>query len=260
MANHCKIQEGFAMNLKVSSGFIALIATVFLLSHESLEAFIYFENTQSDHRNPGVIQASTSQALSSQLIESLERITCLSLDVRDHYLRLYEPPRSLYASMNAIYRLDYAIPADRHCSSTAKDLLLSAIRDTSVYKVRENRGAALGRVSLNDYIELDFTDLKQIVYRDLPHEVFDIGMIFLHELAHRHLKLKDPSKEEIKNDSLVKGDTVSFINNIERELKLPQRRHYAPVKIRRINGETKWGIYYGNGTDRVELNPNFGLK
>ncbi|HSE42404.1 MAG TPA: hypothetical protein VLH08_16685, partial [Acidobacteriota bacterium] len=175
-------------------------------------------------------------------------------------LRLYEPPRSLYASLTAVYRLDHAVPADRRCSSTAKDMLLSAMRDTSVYKVRENRGAALGRVSLNDYIELDFTDLRQIVYRDLPREAFDIGMIFLHELAHRHLKLKDPSKEEIKNYSLVKGDTVSLINMIERELKLPQRRHYAPVQIRRMTGEIKWGIYYGNGTDRVELNPNFGLK
>ncbi|HSE41697.1 MAG TPA: hypothetical protein VLH08_13120, partial [Acidobacteriota bacterium] len=72
------------MNLKVGSGLVVLIATLFLLSYESLEAFIYFENTETDQRSRGVVQASTSQALSVQLIESLERITCLSLDVRDH--------------------------------------------------------------------------------------------------------------------------------------------------------------------------------
>ncbi len=151
--------------------------------------------------------------------------------------------------------------ADRNCSSTAKDLLLGAIRSSNVYKVRQNRAAVFGRVS-GDSIELDVSDFGEIIYNDVPHEVFDIGMVFLHELAHRHLKLSDPGKEEIKMDSFVKGEAVSFINRIEHELGLPERRHYAAVKIRHIHGDRRphWGVYFGNGSNRIELDPRSGLR
>jgi hypothetical protein len=246
------------MNLRVNSGLAALFLIPFFFLNDRLEGFIYFDTTETNKTS--IVAVANTQSRSSELIQSLERITCLDLEVRKHYLRLYEPTRSLYASLASVYRLDRAIPADRRCSATAKQLLLSAMRDSSVYKVRENRNADLGRVTSTDYIELDFSDLGEIVFRDLPREAFDSGMIFLHELAHRHLNLKDPNKEAIKNYSLVKGDTISFINMIEKELNLPQRRHYAPVKIRHVNGDIRWGIYYGNGSDRVELNPKFGLK
>ena len=133
------------MNLKVSSGLIALVAISFLFINDTLEGFIYFETTETN--NTGVVAVASTQSRSSELIQSLERITCLSLEVKNHYLRLYEPPRSLYASLASVYRLERAIPADRRCSSTGKELLLSALRNSSVYKVRENRNADLGRVT-----------------------------------------------------------------------------------------------------------------
>jgi hypothetical protein len=247
------------MNLKVSSGLAALVAVLILPSNESLEAYIYFENTRFIDKPAGAI-ATPSRSKPTDLIQSLERITCLSLEIDDNYLKVYEPPKSLYASIAAIYRLDDAVPADRRCSATAKELLLSALREMSVYRVRENQSASLARVTSTHFIELDFKDVAQIIYRDIPKESFDIGMIFLHELAHRHLRLTDPDEASIKKNSLIKGDTVAFINRIERELNLPQRRHYAPVKIRRANNEIKWGIYYGSGTNRVELDPKFGLR
>ena len=79
-----------------------------------------------------------------------------------------------------------------------------------------------------------------------PRESFDAGMIFLHELVHRHLKMKDPTAEEVKRNRHVKGPTVEYVNRIERELGVPERLHYAPMKIRYVREDPKWGIYFGN--------------
>ncbi|HEY7159780.1 MAG TPA: hypothetical protein VH815_00910, partial [Acidobacteriota bacterium] len=199
---------------------------------------------------------------SSQLIQSLERITCLRLEITNNYIRLKETEKLplLYASLTGPYQVETAINSDRRCSSTAKDLLLAAMRSSNVYKVRENKEAAFGRVAGGDSIELDFSDFGEIVFKDVPREAFDIGMIFLHELAHRHLLLTDPKRDEIKKDKFVKGETVSFINRIERELGLPERRHYAPMKIRYIGQSPHWGVYYGHGADRIEFDPRFGFQ
>ena len=239
----------------------ALPAAVFaLLTHGNAHAFIQFENF-----NPaGVTRVVYPQQPSKHmpaLVESLERITGLDLEIHDRYLRVREsePLPLLYAGsgMREVVPSGYA---DRHYSPTARKLLLGAIRSANVYKVEENSGAALGRVDSNQVIELDFGDLNRIVYRDLPRETFDAGMIFLHELVHRHLRLKDPGREEILKDSAIKGPTVEYLNRIERELGLPERRHYAPIKIRYARDEPMWGIYFGNETDRVEFDARFVLK
>ncbi len=248
------------MNCRVSAGPAALIVVLLLSALKNLEAFIEIQNTPTTAII--AVHSTKLQSRSSELLQSLERITCLSLEVRDSYLRVKEPQRLplLYASITGQYQVEMAMHSDRRCSPTGKELLLGAIRSSSVYKVGQNRDAALGRVVSGDSIELDSSDFNRIIYRDVPREAFDIGMIFLHELAHHHLKLKDPRREEIKRDNFVKGETVSFINRIERELGLPQRRHYAPVKIRYVHREPYWGVYFGTGTDRIELDPRFGLR
>jgi hypothetical protein len=248
------------MNRKLSTGLTSLLLLWLLSSHENIEAFIQIQNQLST--NVISVQSTAISSRSSQLIQSLERITCLQLEITNSYIRVKEKEKLplLYASLTGPYQVETAIHPDRRCSSTAKELLMSALRSSNVYKVRENKQAAFGRVADGDSIELDFSDFGEIVFKDVPREAFDIGMIFLHELAHRHLLLTDPKKDEIKKDNFVKGETVSFINRIERELGLPERRHYAPVKIRYTRQSAHWGVYYGNGTDRIELDPRFGFK
>ncbi len=249
------------MNRKVSARLASLLLLVLLLSaHGEIEAFIQIQNQLSTDVIP--VHSTTTSSRSSELLQSLERITCLQLQITNSYIRVKEAEKLplLYASLTGPYQVETPIHSDRRCSSTAKDLLLSAIRSSNVYKVRENRQAAFGRVAAGDSIELDFSDFGDIVYRDVPREVFDIGMIFLHELAHRHLSLTDPRRDEIKKDSFVKGETVTYINRIEHELGLPERRHYAPIKIRYIGEAPHWGVYYGHGSDRIEFDPRFGFK
>lgn len=248
------------MNRKVSEGLASLLLLWLLSAHGNIEAFIQIQNQLSTTVIP--VRSTTISSRSSQLLQSLERITCLHLEITNSYIRVKETEKLplLYASLTGPYQVETSINVDRRCSSTAKELLLSALRSSNVYKVRENKQAAFGRVADGDSIELDFSDFGEIIFKDVPREAFDIGMIFLHELAHRHLLLTDPKRDEIKKDGFVKGETVSFINGIERELALPERRHYAPVKIRYIGQTPHWGVYYGKGTDRIELDPRFGFK
>jgi hypothetical protein len=248
------------MNRKMRAGLSSLLLLWLLSARENIEAFIQIQNQLSATVIP--VQSTTVPSRSSQLLQSLERITCLKLEIINSYIRVKEAEKLplLYASLTGPYQVESSTHPDRRCSSTAKELLLSALRSSNVYKVRENKQAAFGRVADGDSIELDFTDFGEIIFKDVPREAFDIGMIFLHELAHRHLMLTDPKRDEIKKDNFVKGETVSFVNRIERELGFPERRHYAPVKIRYIGQSPHWGVYYGLGTDRIELDPRFGFK
>lgn len=196
-----------------------------------------------------------------KLVSQLEEITGLQLQIHNQYLRVKEPERLplLYAGsgMRDVFK---PVQPGRRWSSTARQLLLGAIRSISVYHVREDRAAALGRVDPEQTIELDFADFSGIVYRDVPRETFDAGMIFLHELTHCYLKLKDPTAEEVKRNRHVKGETVEFINRIERELGVPERQHYAPMKIRFVRQDPKWGIYFGNKPDRIEFDTRFVVR
>jgi hypothetical protein len=245
------------MNPKMSSGLIALILIYF---SDFLSAYILFEQIPS-----GMITKVSYRSdfqIQPELIHSLERITGLELQVSDNFLRLKAPPQTplLYAAITLEYAVRKAVRTDSKYSPTARELLLNAMRSTFVYRVRENSEAALGRVNSLDVIELDFRDFGGIIYRDVPKEAFDVGMIFFHELVHRHLNLTDPTRDQIKKDQFAKGDTVKFVNRIERELGLPERRHYAPVKIRLIRDDPKWGIYFGKQPDRIEIDRSFALK
>lgn len=241
----------------------SLLLAAFTLSAQLLThandsiAFIQFESNAVTH-------AIYPEELSPNirlLVQDLERITGLNLAVENHYLTIREPKRLplLYAAtgMREVLEPRYS---DHAWSPTARQLLESAIRSASVYRVREDSSATLGRVDSVQTIELNFGDFDRIIYRDLPRESFDAGMIFFHELVHRHLRLKDPTPDEIRKHPRVKGETVEYVNRIERELGLPERRQYAPIRIRTVHNRQMWGIYFGNQTDRIEFDTNFILR
>jgi hypothetical protein len=77
-------------------------------------------------------------------------------------------------------------------------------------------------------------------------------MIFFHELVHRHLALPDPNLNEIQRDRNVKGKTVEFMNQIERELNLPERAHYFP-RPNPVPGSTGFCIFFGSDSKRIEI-------
>lgn len=238
--------------------FAAFLLAAQLLTHANDSiAFIQFESFVVAH----AIYPEEVSPHVRLLVQDLERITGLSLEVQNQYLTIKEPKRLplLFAGsgMREVFEPRYS---DHPWSPTARQLLLSAIRSNSVYRVREDGSATLGKVDSVQTIELNFGDFDRIIYRDLPRESFDAGMIFFHELVHRHLRLKDPTPDEIRKHPRVKGDTVEFVNRIERELGLPERRQYAPIKIRVLHNRQMWGIYFGDKTDRIEFDTSFILR
>lgn len=230
-------------------------ATIILLAQTAF-AVIQFELQETNQKHSPFHRANYSQDI--RLVRSLERITCMPLEIRNRRLQMKQPALILFASFGVSRHPIRTIFADGRCSATARALLSAAIKSANVYKVRENRTSRLARTSPSKFIELNLEQIQRIVYRGVPPEVFDIGMIFLHELTHRQLNLSDPKKDEIRKDRLIKGEAVTFINRIEKELGLPERQHYAMVKIRCINGRPRWGIYFGEKPAHVELDPQFG--
>jgi hypothetical protein len=200
-----------------------------------------------------------SETYLRDLIENLETITGLHLYIEKGYLRV-KPLDSMF-SWNPLFVMihDTFLPTDQKWSTTARSLLLSAIKSDNVYRVRGAREADFGRVYRGGSIELDFTDLKDITFRDVPRETFNAGMIFLHELVHRHLGLLDPSPDEVKDNPDVRGDTVEYVNKIEGELGLPERLHYFP-KRSLDKRNSAFCIYFGRGSDRIELDEDLFAK
>src|SRR5687768_11728416 len=91
--------EEFAMNRKASLSAAFVAAFLFFLQCAPSHAFLYLESADSN----AILQAKSSNRMSKnqqQLVQSLERITGLELEVRDHFVRLKEsqPLPLLYAS------------------------------------------------------------------------------------------------------------------------------------------------------------------
>ena len=194
-------------------------------------------------------------------MEDLERITGLSLYIEKGYLRVVQP-RSFVVSANGI--TDVLQPAifyeqEQEMVIHCKRHVVSAIESQNVYRVRGSRAPDLGRVYRNGSIELDFMDLQNVTFRDVPHETFNAGMVFLHELVHSHLGLLDPTLDELKVNPDARGATVEYVNRIERELGLPERLHYFPKKSLDPRNRSVC-IYFGKGSDRIELDANLFEK
>lgn len=71
-------------------------------------------------------------------------------------------------------------------------------------------------------LKLDFHDFDQLLGEPELVAAFDLGMVTLHELAHGTLGLHD---DETFSKKL--GDCVKYMNQIRRELALPERQQYA---------------------------------
>lgn len=188
-----------------------------------------------------MMETSANPQHKKELLEDLQRTTGLWLDLKKDFVRETTIPFDL---------IPYSLLGNKKWSLTARFLLLGALRSNSVYRVRTQRDRKLG--SSGAGIDLNFSDLKSVTYRNVPREAFGAGLIFLHELAHSHRGLVDPRLMEGRSNPDVKGPTVEYINKIQRELGLPERLHYFPKKLRGRNDVLC--IYFGN-VERVELDP-----
>lgn len=93
--------------------------------------------------------------------------------------------------------------------------------------------AEKGRVSFN-HIQLDFDDFVALKGDDRALTSFDPGFVFLHELTHGVWKLSDDSK------FAGIGECEAYINQIRRELGLPERLRYH-FKINRVGSGLEQG-------------------
>lgn len=116
-------------------------------------------------------------------------------------------------------------------SPTAKSALgeLMAPGTTfSVHAAREgNKDYYFGQQVRND-ISLDFADFKSIQYGSVAPGAYSLATVFFHEASHTEAfgGLEDPPQNR---QSLELGAPEEFVNNIRRELGLPQRvDSYAP--------------------------------
>jgi len=188
-----------------------------------------------------MIQPADKLEYANGLIQDLQKTTGLNLQLKDNFLRLEQSPLVGFAKI-----LDFVNGSG---SPTARYLLLGALNTDTVYRVKSTRDVVLGRAGGS--IDLNFADLNHhVTFRDVPREAFGPGLIFLHELAHRHRGLVDPSFDQAKSNPDVKGETVEFINRMQRELGLPERLHYFPKKL--PGRDDVLCIYFGQ-TQRVEI-------
>jgi hypothetical protein len=203
---------------------------------------------------PGDNEA-TDQRNKRELLESLSRIVGMGLQFSGDNLIPKALPTQDTPSWNSIA---FILPAtldtsDSTYSLAARQLLLSAIESQNFYKVRSTRSVTLGQVEQEKHlIQLNFTDINAIVYRGVPRNVFDVGMIFLHELIHAYIGLTDPSLKEAKQNSNAKGKTVEYMNQIEHELRLPERVHYYPKEFT-LGSRVRYSVYFGDTGGRVDL-------
>ncbi|HYR29277.1 MAG TPA: RHS repeat-associated core domain-containing protein [Thermoanaerobaculia bacterium] len=125
----------------------------------------------------------------------------------------------------------YLIRLGPNSSESATWLINEAIKACTVYEVQPEDDTVInmGRVNpkSTNAMQLDFEDFKTIVTPNgIDREASGIGEVFMHELAHMFLGLKDP--EEGKKTSET-GPTIDWVNTVHRERGFPLRGPtYAP--------------------------------
>ena len=82
-------------------------------------------------------------------------------------------------------------------------------------------------------LELDFADFQRLRGDKQVRESFDVGIVIFHELAHAALRLSDARTPEEGA-----GDCENYINQIRRDLGLPERQQYFARLIERNIGST----------------------
>ncbi len=125
-------------------------------------------------------------------------------------------------------------------SATARALLEAAVDSANLYELESHERSPevafarivesegwedrqTGRRGTNYRVQLDFTDFNHLSGAREAKASFDIGIALLHELAHGVLKLQDPP-----GDTDQIGECDAHVNQIRRELKLPERLYYHP--------------------------------
>lgn len=196
------------------------------------------------------------QNFNQELLTSLSRVLGVKMEVSGGILR--PRPLQVFWRWNPFTLLiPDGLPRDEaNHSPTARRLLFDAMNSPMLYKLRESRRVHLGKVDRkNLLIQLNFKEFSEIVYQGIPREVFDCGMIFLHELIHLHAGLTDPSAKEALHNPYAKGKTVEYMNRIERELGYPERLHYYP-KETSLHSFRRYSIFFGNRGGRIDLDPD----
>lgn len=136
-------------------------------------------------------------------------------------------------------------------SAAARRLLNAALFGKAVYELESHRNSLLvsfARLTtgvvyesthtgerVNGWqVQLDFADFQQLRGDAPAYHAFDLGIALLHELAHGVWNLRDATSDEEEP-----GECETFINQIRRELHLPERQSYrAKVRTRRFNLRT----------------------
>ncbi|MGH9846522.1 MAG: hypothetical protein ACREEM_48105 [Blastocatellia bacterium] len=125
-------------------------------------------------------------------------------------------------------------------SATARALLIAAVDSANLYELESHERSpevAFARLYESEdrefgetgkkmtiyLVQLDFTDFDRLGGAREAKASFDIGIALLHELTHGVLKLQDPRGEM---DRL--GECDAHVNQMRRELLLPERLHYHP--------------------------------
>ncbi len=118
------------------------------------------------------------------------------------------------ALISAAVELEHSL--DLQCHNFSSIVAFARLAKATVYQSR-----ATGR-SIDVYpIELDFTDFSKLRGDKRVLAAFDIGFVIMHELGHAVLGLRDAADE-----TEGPGECEVYINQIRRELNLPERQNY----------------------------------
>ena len=125
-------------------------------------------------------------------------------------------------------------------SATARALLIAAVDSRNLYELESHERSpeiAFARLVESENRKRSGTDQRTTIYcvqldsADFNHlqgagkakASFDIGIVLLHELVHGVLQLQDPNGAM---DQI--GECDAHVNQIRRELQLPERLYYHP--------------------------------
>jgi hypothetical protein len=125
-------------------------------------------------------------------------------------------------------------------SATARALLAAAVDSANLYELESHERSpeiAFARLRdmeyrishktgkrLNIYqAQIDFADFDRLQGPREAKASMDVGIALLHELAHGVLKLQDPPSD---TDEI--GECDAHVNQMRRELQLPERLYYHP--------------------------------
>ncbi len=143
-------------------------------------------------------------------------------------------------------------------SELARMLLRTAVESSEVFEIESVEGSDAvafgafistqfnssekGALSFNR-IQLDFKDFRELRGDASVLETFDPGFVFLHELAHGVWELPDEGRGGL-------GECEAYINQIRRQLGLPERlRYHYQVRGQANGGELGEMIFVGQDTE-----------